>query len=90
MLVLIMMMMMTMMMILSVLHQFVIVTMIRDLVQALPEIQQDAWREHFQERVEEVGVIIIIIIIIIITTSSIVIITSHHFHHIVHTRSGPG
>jgi len=26
----------------------------RDLVQALPEIQQDAWREHFQERVEEV------------------------------------
>ena len=62
--------------------------MIRDLVQALPEIQQDAWREHFQERVEEVGVIIIIIIII--NTSSIVIITSHHFHHIVHTRSGPG
>ena len=66
---------------------FVIVTVIRDLVQALPEIQQDAWREHFQERVEEVGVISIIIII---TTSSIVIITSHHFHHIVHTRSGPG
>jgi len=26
----------------------------RDLVEALPRIQQDAWREHFQERVEEV------------------------------------
>ena len=35
------------------------VIMSRDLLLGLSDIQQDAWRSHFQERVEEVRVIFI-------------------------------
>ena len=37
----------------------------RELLEALPRTQQDAWRENFQGRVEEVLVIVIIIFIVI-------------------------
>ena len=51
-----------------------IMMLIRDLVEALPRIQQDAWREHFQERVEEVIVIVIIVIVVIIVIIVIAVI----------------
>ena len=46
----------------------------RELLEALPRTQQDAWRENFQGRVEEVIVIVIVIFVIIVLIVIIVII----------------
>ena len=47
---------------------------IRELLEALPRTQQDAWRENFQGRVEEVIVIVIVIFVIIVLIVIIVIV----------------